>query len=220
MSDERLEHTDEEDIEENMTDDHDGGANTDATDSDSSADQVDDDDESSDDGTDDDENSDGETDDYSSDDNTSSEAESDDDDDESSSDDENIAPIWVKLKREAWTPKMQNEYEECYDAFLESGVSEKKAEIMAQKEIRSKLRKHVKDRYVKFLKRIALLRKDRAHKQIMSTKRKLLEEDEFDENEALHYAVKKRRFLIEKASGLLSDDEISNEDDDDDEEDV
>ena len=42
---------------------------------------------------------------------------------------------------------------------------------------------------------------------MMSTKRKLQEDDDYEAQEAIKYAVKKRKFLIQEAAGTLSDDE-------------
>ena len=45
-------------------------------------------------------------------------------------------------------------------------------------------------------------------KKIMSTKRKLQEDYGYEAQEAIKYAVKKEKFLIQEATGTLSDDEI------------
>ena len=42
----------------------------------------------------------------------------------------------------------------------------------------------------------------------MSTKRKLQEDDDYEAQEAIKYAVKKRKFLIQDPTGTLSDDEL------------
>ena len=53
----------------------------------------------------------------------------------------------------------------------------------------------------------------------MATKRKLENNDDFDENEAIRYAVKKRKYLIQDVTGTLSDCELGTDDDDDDDDD-
>ena len=45
----------------------------------------------------------------------------------------------------------------------------------------------------------------------MSTKRKLQEDDDYEAQEAIKYAVKKRKYLIQEATGTLSDDELEDE---------
>ena len=39
----------------------------------------------------------------------------------------------------------------------------------------------------------------------MKTKRKLMDEEEFEPVEAIEHAVKKRKYIIQKATGLLDD---------------
>ena len=59
--------------------------------------------------------------------------------------------------------------------------------------------------YVRKIVDAAKLHKDPVHKRIMSTKRKLQEDDDYEAQEAIKYAVKKRKFLIQEATG---DDEL------------
>ena len=57
-------------------------------------------------------------------------------------------------------------------------------------------------------------------KKIMSTKRKLQEDDDYEAQEAIKYAVKKRKFLIQEATGTLSDDELDYDIEDEEEEEM
>ena len=45
----------------------------------------------------------------------------------------------------------------------------------------------------------------------MSTKRRLQEEEDYEPEEAIKYAVKKRKYIIQEATGTLSDDELEEE---------
>ena len=45
----------------------------------------------------------------------------------------------------------------------------------------------------------------------MGAKRKLQEDDDYEAQEAIKYAVKKRKFLIQEATGTVSDDELDYE---------
>ena len=65
--------------------------------------------------------------------------------------------------------------------------------------------------YVRKIDDAAKLHKDPVHKKIMSTKRKLQEDDDYEAQEAIKYAVKKRKYLIQEATGTLSDDELEDE---------
>ena len=66
----------------------------------------------------------------------------------------------------------------------------------------------------------AKLHKDPVHKKIMSTQRKLQEDDDHEALGAIKYAVKKRKFLIQEATGTLSDDELDYEIEDEEEEEM
>ena len=50
--------------------------------------------------------------------------------------------------------------------------------------------------YVRKIVDAAKLHKDPGHKKIMSTKRKLQEDGDYEAEEAMRYAVKKRKYLL------------------------
>ena len=83
-----------------------------------------------------------------------------------------------------------------------------------------KLRRNLLSRYKSKVLELEGLRKDPVHKKIMSTKRKLEEEDDFDSDEALEAAIDHRKFLIYKAARFCEEDfnEPLNEDDEEEEE--
>ena len=62
--------------------------------------------------------------------------------------------------------------------------------------------------YVQKIVDAAKLHKDPVHKNILSTKRKLQEYDDYEAQEVIKYAVKKRKFLIQMATGTLGNDEL------------
>ena len=74
--------------------------------------------------------------------------------------------------------------------------------------------------YVRNIVDAAKLHKDPIHKKIMSTKQKLQEDDDFEAQEPLKYAVKKMKFLFQEATGILSDDELDYEIEDEEEEEM
>ena len=51
--------------------------------------------------------------------------------------------------------------------------------------------------YKAFLKFSKAMKKDPLHKKITDTAKRLRDEDDFDENDALKYAIKKRRYLLD-----------------------
>ena len=51
--------------------------------------------------------------------------------------------------------------------------------------------------YKAFLKLSKAMKKDPLHKKITDTAKRLRDEDDFDEDDALKYAIKKRRYLLD-----------------------
>jgi len=70
----------------------------------------------------------------------------------------------------------------------------------------SKLRRNLLSRYKSKVLELEGLRADPVHKKIMSTKRKLEEEDDFDSDEALEAAIDHRKFLVYKAARFYEED--------------
>ena len=80
--------------------------------------------------------------------------------------------------------------------------------------VRPKVVHMVSEHYADLMKIWHFAKHDKFHKQIMKTKRKLIEEEDFNPVEAIERAVKTRRYIIQKATGLLDDtpleDKVSN----------
>ena len=53
--------------------------------------------------------------------------------------------------------------------------------------------------------------RDPVNKKIVKTKRKLIDEEDYDPDEAIRYAVHKRRYLIFKATNTLGGDDSTDE---------
>ena len=60
----------------------------------------------------------------------------------------------------------------------------------------------ISDYYTTLLKLHHFTRKDKYHKKIMTTKKRLMEEEEYGATEAIDAAVKQRRFAISQAAGI------------------
>ena len=71
------------------------------------------------------------------------------------------------------------------------------AEEVAFNKLEPRYRAEVIDRYKRFLKVSKAMKKDPLHKKITATAKRLRDDDEFDEDEALRYAIKKRRYLLD-----------------------
>ena len=82
------------------------------------------------------------------------------------------------------------------------------------------IRKIVVKKYIDAVEYSNKLRRDKVHKQITATKRKILDEadedEQLDEYEALRLATAKRRFIIESISRLESVNDDGDDDEDDD----
>ena len=74
----------------------------------------------------------------------------------------------------------------------------KKAEEVAYDKLKPKYLSDIISRY-KYMSEIsAVLKKDPVNKKIASTAKRLRDEEDYDEDESRKYAIKKRKFLIEK----------------------
>ena len=66
------------------------------------------------------------------------------------------------------------------------------AEEVTFNKLEPRYRAEVIDRYQRFLKVSKAMKKDPLHKKIRATAKRLRDDDEFDEDEALRYAIKKK----------------------------
>ena len=104
---------------------------------------------------------------------------------------------WTPLIEEA---KQRNNiaFEEMKESLFNSGLDEQSTKDKAYSNILSKLRKELENIYMERLLWMKQLKKDPVHKKIMQTKDTLVENDDFDPEEALEAAVGMRKFLIKR----------------------
>ena len=138
-----------------------------------------------------------------------------DDDDYSSSDSQNSTDdeddndsVWSGIRDLSWTSKLLSTFNEAKKEFQNQGMTADEAHQEAYQHVLPKFRRNIMFNYVQKIVDAAKLHKDPVHKKIMSTKRKLQEDDDYEAQEAIKYAVKKRKYLIQEATGTLSDDEF------------
>lgn len=99
----------------------------------------------------------------------------------------------------SWTYKAcADKYDELVEELMEKGHSEKTAEAMAHNELLGRYRKTLRERVVAQLLYIRKLRKHPIYRKIMSAKRALVDVDDYDEEEAIESAVKRRKFLLNR----------------------
>ena len=84
----------------------------------------------------------------------------------------------------------------------DESVTEEEVNKQTLRVVKPDVFKHICKHYAAFLKLWHWARKNKYHKEVMKTKRKLMDEEDFDYEEAIEHAVKKRKYLIEKATGI------------------
>ena len=118
---------------------------------------------------------------------------------------------WIPLIEEA-KQRRNIALEEMKESLINTGLDEQSAKDKAFSNMLPKLQKELENIYMERLVWMRQLKKDPVHKKIMHTKDALVENDDFDPEEALEAAVDKRKFLIRKLlKGYDSDEE--NDDD-------
>ena len=130
---------------------------------------------------------------------------------EETNDSDEEADPWRALIDEA-TAKLHTKHSELVQSFENDGFGEIDAKKQAFAAILPELRKELGDVYMDRLQWMSQLKRDPVHRKIMKTRDAFVADDEFDPDEALVAAVKKRKFLLER---MLEDRQHFPEDDDD-----
>ena len=126
------------------------------------------------------------------------------------------ADSWRALIDEA-TAELHTKHSELVQSFKNEGFSEIDAKEQAFAAILPELRKELGNVYMNRLQWMMQLKRDPVHRKIMKTRDAFVAKDEFDPDEAVVAAVKKRKILLER---MLEDRQhFPNEDDDDDDDD-
>ena len=118
---------------------------------------------------------------------------------------------WIPLIEEA-KQRRNIALEEMKKSLINTGLDEQSAKDKAFSNMLPKLQKELENIYMERLVWMRQLKKDPIHKKIMHTKDALVENDDFDPQEALEAAVDKRKFLIRR---LLKGYDFDEENDDD-----
>ena len=135
--------------------------------------------------------------------------EDDEDDDAEASEDEDATTfdLWTYLKNIALNDSDIGEKIEEIKGKLDDGeLTDEEVHKQAMCVVKPDILKHIYTHYVNFLKLWHFAKEDKSHKKVMKTKRKLMNEEDFDPAEAIEHAVKKRKYLIAKATHLLETD--------------
>ena len=108
---------------------------------------------------------------------------------------------WTTLINDA-ASKVRDQYEDILQALLMEGHDESEAKEEAFEKILPVFQKELADVYMNNLAWMKALRKDPIHKEIMATRDDYVNNDMFDQDEAIAAAVDKRKFLLKR---LLED---------------
>ena len=125
---------------------------------------------------------------------------------------------WGALIHEA-AMELRTKHNEIVQSFQNGGFSEIDAKKQAFSEILPDLRKKLGNIYLDRLKCMTQMKRDPVHRKIMKTKDAFVDEDDFEPDEALTAAIKKRKFLLERLLEDRQDFPDDNEEDDDDDDD-
>ena len=131
----------------------------------------------------------------------SDEEESDDDD----NDEATYYNLWAFLRKSTKDPDMDAKFLDLKEKLDDGEMEDEKLTEQAWRVVRPEVVHMVSEHYTNLLKIWHFAKHDKFHKQIMKTKRKLIEEEDFNPVEAIERAVKTRRYIIQKATGLLDD---------------
>lgn len=134
---------------------------------------------------------------------------------EESSSDEDEDTIWDDIRDLSWTSSLLHTHKEKKEELIGEGMAVHDANQEAYYHVLPRLRRNILTNYIQKVVGARKLQKDPIHKKIMSTKRKLQYDEDYEPEEALKYAVKKRKYIIQEATATLSDDELEDEEEDD-----
>ena len=137
------------------------------------------------------------------------EDEDEDDEDEEGEDEEeeDVSRKTKKHKIRPWDVLVNIAAENLKDTFNETveetlaghqNKDNQEAEEMTYEELKQNYLSQLVSRYKYMVGVTAALKKDPVHQRIMKTAKRLREEEDYDDEESMQYAIKKRKFLIER----------------------
>ena len=139
-------------------------------------------------------------------------SESNDESGSSMDEDEEEETVWDGFARDA-IYKHEEAYQEKKEQLVEHGFTQTLAKDHAFQEILPDVQKTFRQIYLRTIHLLQQLKKDPIHKKILSTKRKLEDEEGFSEEEAWDYAIKKRKYLLNQLITNTLEEEEKNEED-------
>ena len=163
------------------------------------------------------------TDDDDDDDSNDDDADADDEDGEDAEDRVDITPMWAMMRDKAIhsIPHDQTvRFEERVQELVEDDIPEHKASRIAMREIQPAVTSNLYKIFRRKVEEMEELRRDPVYIKIRETRKRVMVDDDFEEDEALYHAIEKRKFLIQKAAGFLDDTSDEEEEEQEGEEDI
>ena len=133
--------------------------------------------------------------------------EEDEDEEEEDEEEEDDSEKTKKHKirpRDALVNIVADNLQDTFNETVEETLAEhqnkdiQEAEEMAYEELKPNYLSQLISRYKYMVGMTAALKKDPVHQRIMRTAKRLLEEENYEDDESMQYAIKKRKFLIER----------------------
>ena len=131
----------------------------------------------------------------------------DEDDEEEDEEEEDVSKKTKKHKIRPWDVLVNKAADNLQDTFnetVEETLAEdqnkdiQEAEEMAYEELKPNYLSQLISRYEYMVGMTVALKKDPVHQRIMRTAKRLREEEDYDGDESVQYAIKKRKFVIER----------------------
>ena len=112
-------------------------------------------------------------------------------DDQSSRDDDEDDSVWTSIRKLSWTPEIDETFDNKRAELVEGGMPTGDAHQITYKHVLPNLGRNNAMNYMKKILEHTKLRQDPIHRQILKTKQKLQEDNDYESEEAMRYAVKK-----------------------------
>lgn len=122
-------------------------------------------------------------------------------------DDSGEIDLWSHLKRKAMQKITKDN-----NSAVANGMSEEEVMSDISRNTLPTIRQKMMDSYTRMLLLWHYANRDPVNKKIINTKRRLIDEEDYDPDEAIRYAVHKRRYLIYKATDTLENADSTDED--------
>ena len=94
--------------------------------------------------------------------------------------------------------QLLDEFQENVENLKNKGSSEVEAKRQSFSALLPTLTKELKDVYLDHLQWMSQMKKDPVHRKIMETRKRFVEDDSFDPDEAMEAATEKRKFLLQR----------------------